>query len=178
MPSIEKELMFKEIVKEFERSPYAFFSSFHGLSVSDLSDARRGLEKVASRSMVIKHAMARKIFAKLNFTEAEKFLSGSIIVTFGEKDPQDISKKIVDFAKANEKWKPAGVIFEGQIHGEEFVKQLATLPSRKELLTQVVIRVKSPLAGIVNVLGGLTRNLVVALGEIKKKKEAVAGTAS
>ena len=177
MPSFEKELMFNEIVKEFEKSPYAFFSNFEGLSVSDLSDARRNLEKVARRSMVIKHAMARKIFAKFNFAEAEKFLSGSVVVTFGEKDPQDISKKIVDFAKANGKWKAAGMIFEGQIHGEDFVKQLAKLPSRKELLTQVVIRVKSPLAGFVNVLGGLTRNLVTALAEIKKKKEA-AGAAS
>jgi large subunit ribosomal protein L10 len=177
MPSLEKELMFNEIVKEFEKNPYAFFSKFQGISVADLSDARRNFEKVAKRSMVIKHAMARKIFEKFNLVDAEKFLSGSVLVTFGEKDPQDISKKIVDYAKANDKLKPAGVIFEGQVHGEDFVKQLAKLPSRKELLTQLVIRVKSPLAGFVNVLGGLTRNLVVALGEIKKKKEA-AGAAS
>ena len=177
MPSLEKELMFTEIVKEFEKSPYKFISNFQGLSVSDLSDARRNFEKVARRSMVIKHAMARKIFAKFNLTEAEKFLTGSVVITFGEKDPQDISKKIVDFAKANDKWKAAGVNFEGQVHGEDFLKQLAKLPSRKELLTQLVIRVKSPLAGMVNVLGGLTRNLVTALAEIKKKKEA-AGAAS
>jgi large subunit ribosomal protein L10 len=177
MPALEKEMMLNEIVKEFEKSPYAFFTHFQGLSVADLSDARRNLEKVARRSMVIKHTIARKIFAKFNVANAEKFLTGSIIVTFGEKDPQDISKKIVDFSKTNEKWKPAGVIFEGQAHGEDFVKQLAKLPSRKELLTQVVIRVKSPLAGLVNVLGGLTRNFVLALSEIKKKKEA-AGAAS
>lgn len=177
MPAIEKELMLNEIVKEFEKSPYAFFTNFQGLSVSDLSDARRNLEKVARRSMVIKHTIARKIFEKINVVDAEKFLTGSIIVTFGEKDPQDISKKIVDFAKANEKWKPAGVIFEGQVHGEDFIKQLAKLPSRVELLTQLVVRVKSPLSGLANVLGGLTRNLVSALSEIKKKKEA-AGAAS
>lgn len=178
MPSIEKELMLQEIIKEFEKSPYAFFSSFQGLSVSDLSAARRNLEKVARRSLVIKHAMARKIFEKFNLAAAEKFLSGSVVVTFGEKDPQDISKKIVDFAKANEKkWTVTGVIFEGQVHGEDFVKQLAKLPSRKELLTQVVIRVRSPLAGLVNVMSGLTRNLVNAISEIKKKKEA-AGAAS
>ncbi|HOG23611.1 MAG TPA: 50S ribosomal protein L10 [Candidatus Omnitrophota bacterium] len=175
MPSFEKELMFQEIVKEFEKSPYAFFSNFQNISVSEISEVRKNLEKVSRRSLVIKHSMARKLFQKLNVTTAEKFLTGSVIVTFGEKDPQDISKKIVDFAKANDKWKASGVIFEGQVHGEDFVKQLATLPSRKELMTQVVIRVKSPLAGLVNVLGGLTRNLVVALGEIKKKRETSEG---
>ena len=171
MPSVEKELMFNEIVKEFEKSPYAFFSSFQGLSVSELSDARRSLEKVARRSLVIKHAMARKIFEKFNMAGAEKFLTNSVVVTFGEKEPQAISKKIVEFAKTNEKWNPAGVIFEGQVHGEEFLKQLAKLPSRKELLTQLVLRVQSPLAGLVNVLGGLTRNFVTVLSEIKKQKE-------
>ena len=177
MPSIEKELMLREVVREFENSPYTFFSNFQGLSVSDLSDARRSLEKVARRSLVVKHSIARKIFEKFNFGDAEKFLSGSVVVTFGEKDPQDISKKIVDFSKNNKNWKSAGVIFEGQIHGDEFVKELAKLPSRNELLTQLVLRVKSPMAGIVNVLGALTRNFVIALSEIKKKKEA-AGTAS
>jgi large subunit ribosomal protein L10 len=178
MPSFEKELMFSEIIKEFEKSPYTFISSFQGLSVSDLTAARVSLEKVARRSMVIKHAMARKIFEKMKFEGAEKFLKDSIIVTFGEKDPQDISKKIVDYAKANDKWKAAGVIFEGQVHGEDFVKALAKLPSRKELLTQVVVRMKSPIAGVVNVLGALTRNLVVTIAEIRKKKEAAPAAAA
>ncbi len=178
MPSLIKELMFQEVMKEFEKSPYAFISNFQGLKVSDLSDLRRNLEKVSRRSLTVKHAMARKIFEKLNYSQAEKFLNGSVVVTFGEKDPQEISKKIVDFAKTNEKWKPAGVIFEGQVQGEEFVKQLAKLPSRKELLTQMVLRMNSPISGFVNVLGALTRNLVVALEEVRKKKAAAGAAAS
>lgn len=177
MPSFEKELMFQEIVKEFEKSPYAFISNLNGISVLDISDARRNLEKVSSRSLMVKHAMARKIFAQFNVAGAEKYLSGSVVITFGDKDPQEISKRLVDFSKTNEKWKPAGVIFEGQVYGEDFVKQLAKLPSRKELLTQLVLRMNSPIQGFANVLGALTRNLVVALEEVRKKK-AAAGAAS
>lgn len=177
MPSFEKELMFQEVVKEFEKSPYAFISNLQGVSVLDVSDARRSLEKVSRRSMMVKHAMARKIFSKFNVSGAEKYLNGSVIITFGDKDPQEISKKLVDVAKGNEKWKPSGVIFEGQVYGEDFIKQLAKLPSRKELLTQVVLRLNSPIAGFVNVLGALTRNLVVVLEEVRKKK-AAAGAAS
>ena len=103
--------------------------------------------------------------------------AGSVVITFGDKDPQEISKKLVDFAKTHEKWKPAGVIFEGQVYGEDFVKQLAKLPSRKELLTQLVLRMNSPIQGFANVLGALTRNLVVALEEVRKKKAAT-GAAS
>ena len=177
MPSFEKELMFKEIVREFEKSPYAFISNLNGVSVLDISDARRNLEKVSRRSLMVKHAMARKIFTQFNVGGAEQYLSGSVVITFGDKDPQEISKKLVEFAKTNAKWKAAGVIFEGQVYGEEFVKQLAKLPSRKELLTQLVLRMNSPIQGFANVLGALTRNLVVALEEVRKKK-AAAGAAS
>ena len=169
--------MFKEIVKEFEKSPYAFISNLNGISVLDISAARRSLEKVSGRSLMVKHAMARKIFAQFSVAGAEKYLSGSVVITFGDKDPQEISKRLVDFSKTNEKWKPAGVIFEGQVYGEDFVKQLAKLPSRKELLTQLVLRMNSPLQGFANVLGALTRNLVVTLEEVRKKK-AAAGAAS
>ena len=177
MPSFEKELMFKEIVREFEKSPYAFISNLNGVSVLDISDARRNLEKVSRRSLMVKHAMARKIFTQFNVGGAEQYLSGSVVITFGDKDPQEISKKLVEFAKTNAKWKAAGVIFEGQVYGEEFVKQLAKLPSRKELLTQLVLRMNSPIQGFANVLGALTRNLVVALEEVRKKKAAT-GAAS
>ena len=47
MPSLVKEIMMKEMSREFEASPYAFISSFQGLPVSDLSDFRRAIEKVA-----------------------------------------------------------------------------------------------------------------------------------
>ena len=37
---------------------------------------------------------------------------------------------------------------------------------------------KSPIAGVVNVLGALTRNLVVTIAEIRKKKEAAPAAAA
>ena len=91
MPSFEKKLMFQEIVKEFEKSPYAFISNLNGISVLDISEARRNLEKVSGRSLMVKHAMARKIFAQFSVAGAEKYLSGSVVITFGDKEPQEIS---------------------------------------------------------------------------------------
>lgn len=167
-----KELMLKEIEKQFDAHPYAFFSTFEGVSVADMTDYRRTTEKVAGRSMVIKHSMAKKLLAARQLGQAESFLKGSVVVTFAPKDPQNTSKAIVDFVKTHEKFVPAGMIFENAVYGQEFVKRLAVLPSRHELLTQVAVRVKSPISGFVSTLAQLTRGLVVAINEIKKKKEA------
>ena len=172
MPSEAKELMMQEIEKEFAKNTCAFITRFDAISVADLSDFRRRLEKVSSRSMVVKHAMAKKIFIKHKVGEAEKFLKGQVLVTFGNREPQVISKAIVDFAKGNQKLVPAGVVFESKVYDQEFVKKLAKLPSRHELLTQLVARVQSPISGFVMTLNQVLRGVVVALNEVKKKKES------
>lgn len=178
MPSLVKEVITKEIMGEFEKNPYAFFSRVEaGLPVAELSEFRRMTEKVAGRSLMIKHSLAKRVFAERNWQEAEKFLSGQILVTYGSKEPQTISKAIVKFAKVNSKLLPKGVIYEGKIYGEEFIKRLADLPSHKELMTQVVVRIKSPISGLVLTLNGLVRGLVVALNEIKNRREAQPKTA-
>lgn len=166
--------MLEEIKREFEANPYCFISSFQGLTVADYSDLRRGLEKVSNRSLVVKHALVRKVFSSLNLTEAEKFLKGSVIVTFADKEPQLISKTVFDFAKTNQKFSPVGVVLDHKVYDESYIKQLAKLPSRQELLAQVVTRINSPITGLVLTLGQLIRGLAVALNEVKKKKETAA----
>jgi len=172
MPAIEKELMYKEIEREFDKSSYVFFSNFENVSVSDLSKARAKMNVFANRSMLVKHAMARKILKERGLTDVEQLLTGSVLLTFGDKEPQDISKGVVDGAKVSPKIKCAGVLFEGKLEGAEFVQQLSKLPSRHELLTQVVVRMNSPITGFVCVLANTIRGLVVALDQIRTKKSA------
>lgn len=174
MPSYTKEIMMGEVVKQFEENPYAFISNFDKLTVADISDYRRTLEKVARRSFVIKHSLVKKVFTSRKLAISEKMLNGQLLVTFGTKEPQAISKAIVDFAKSHQSLVPAGVVMDSQVFDQEYVKQLAKLPSRQELLTQALIRMKSPITGFVMTLGAITRGLVVALNEVKKKKEALA----
>jgi len=175
MPSVVNQMMLKEMQVALDRTPYAFISHFEGMSVADLSDLRRKLEKVSRRSIVIKHALARKAFEAYDVRGVEKYFKGNTMITLGDKDPQAISKAIVDFAKANNKFAPTGVVFERQLYDESFVKVLASMPSRHELLTQMVVRMKSPISGFVITLGQLIRGLAIAINEIKKKKESAAG---
>lgn len=172
MPSAIKEMMLKEIRDEFDANPYAFITGFEKATVADSAEFRRVLEKVSSRSMVVKQTLAKKVLGELNCPGYEKYLSGSVLMTFGDKDPQNISKAIVDFVKSNNKFTVAGVVFEKQIYDQTFVQQLSRLPSRHELLTQVVVRVKSPISGFVMTLSQVLRGLVVVVNEIKKQREA------
>lgn len=177
MPSLTKELMIKEMNAEFETNPYAFISSVSDLPVAEVSELRRNLEKVSKRSMMVKHTLAKKVFESKEYDEADKLLSGSVLVTFADKDPQATSKALADFAKANDKLAPSGVIFEGKVYEKAFVMKLAKLPSREELVTQMLVRMNSPISGLVMTLGQVMRGLVTALDAVKQKKEAGPQTA-
>jgi len=174
MASAVKEIMLKEIERELAASPYAFISNFDSFPLEVLGELRISLSKVATRSLVVKHSLVRKAFSNLELGEVEPFLKEHVLITFGEGAPQAISKAIVEFAKKNEKFVPRAVLFEKKLHDEQFVKALAALPSRQELLTQVVVRMKSPISGFVMTLNQVLRGFAVALNEIKKKKENAA----
>jgi len=163
--------MYKEIKDSLENSQYAFISSFDKCTVKELSDMRRALEKVSKRSLVVKQALARKVLTELNLEDAGEYFDKQVVITFGDRDPQNISKAIVEYAKTNKKITPNGVLFEKKAFDKVFVQRLSQLPSREELLTQVVIRIKSPITGFVLTLGQLLRGLVTVLNEVKKQKE-------
>ncbi len=169
-----KEIMLREIERELTGSPYAFISNFENFPLEALAELRRSLGKVSTRSLVVKHTLARKAFANLSLGEIDSYLKGHVLITFGEGAPQTISKAIVDFAKKNEKFVPRAVVFEKKLYDQQFIKSLALLPSRQELLTQVVVRMKSPISGFVMTLNQVLRGFAVALNEIKKKKEGAA----
>lgn len=177
MPSLDKEVMLNEVRKEFEANPYIFISNFSGVPVADISECRRGLEKVANRSMTIKHSFVKKIIEECRFQGAEAFLGRNVFVTFADKEPQAVSKALVAYTKNNKNFLTQGIIFEKKVYGQAFVTQLAELPSKKELLTQAVVRIKSPISGFVLTLSQVIRGAVQVLNEIKKQKEAASPAA-
>jgi large subunit ribosomal protein L10 len=171
MPRLEKETIVNEIKISYKESPYVFFSSVSGLSVADISELRRALETKAQRAMVVKNSLMKRVLKENGANgEATEFLKDQVLVAFGTKEPQDISKALVDFIKDHEKLILRGAIIEGKIVNSDYVKQLAKLPSKKELLGMVVSGINAPIAGFVLTLGGLVRSFVIALNQVAKKK--------
>ena len=172
--SFSKQLIFEEIEREFSAGGNTFFNRFDRLTVQDMNELRRSLEKVARRTLVVKHSIVRKILEKMQLGEAAHFLEGSILVTFGAQEPQLVSKTLVEFVKSHESVQLKGLVLDGKVYEANYIRELARLPSRKELLTRLAIRMKSPIAGFVTTLGGVIRSLVIVLNEVQKKKAEAA----
>jgi len=168
--SLGKKLIFEELEKEFSGSLNTFFSRFDRLSVQDMNELRRSLEKVSRRTLLVKHALAKKILERAKLSEAIPFLEGSVLVTLGATEPQLVSKTLADFVKGHENVELRGMILEGKVYGGSVVKEMAKLPSRKDLLTLLAIRMKSPITRMVMTLNELIQSLARVLNEIQKKR--------
>ena len=51
------------------------------------------------------------------------------------------------------------------------VREIASLPSREELITKLVYLLQSPITSFVRTLGALPRQFVVVLDQIRQQKE-------
>ena len=89
-------------------------------------------------------------------------------------DPAAVAKTLSDFGRTSRKLELRGAYLDGEAIGADGVRQLATLPSREQLLTQLVSSMVSPISGLANVLAQLPRSLVVALDQVRQQKEATA----
>ena len=63
-----------------------------------------------------------------------------------------------------------GGVFEGQFLSEERVMQLAEIPSKEVLLSQLVGSISAPLSGFMNAVTGNVRGLTMVLKGISEKK--------
>ncbi len=171
MPKFEKEIMISELKNCFEGNPYVFFSSVRGLDVTAVSELRQALEPKARKALVVKNSLARKVLEERGVNGASQdLIKDQVMITFGNQEPQDISKALVDFLKDHEKFVLHGAIIEGKTVGLDYVKQLAKLPSKEELLAKVVSGINAPIAGFVLTLGGLIRSFAIALNGVAEKK--------
>ena len=82
------------------------------------------------------------------------------------------AKTLSDFARTSRKLVLRGAYLDGEAFDADGVRQLATLPSRDQLLTNLVSQMLSPVSGFASVLAQLPRSLVVALDQVRIQKEA------
>jgi large subunit ribosomal protein L10 len=82
------------------------------------------------------------------------------------------AKTIQDFIREKKKASVRGGKLERTMLAAADVEKLATLPSREQLIAQLVGTIAAPLRGLVTVLNGPIRQLVVVMGQVEQKKNA------
>ena len=166
----QKEQNVSEVAEHIQGATSVVFMAYDGLTVDEAEELRDTLfgEKSALRVVpkrLLKLALQK---AKISFDPTE--LEGQVAIVWGA-DAVAPAKVLHTFSKTHESVRLVGGVLEGAVLSLEEVQALAQLPSREELLTQLVWVLTGPLRGFETVLTGAQRNLVYALSALAEQKQ-------
>lgn len=166
----EKLEIVEALAERFKRAKIAIFTDFHGTSVAKAMRLRRLLRENNGEYKVAKKTLLDRALEKLGISLRTKELKGEIGVAFGYGDLIAPAKTLLNFIRENEHFRILGGILENKILRGDEVLTLAKLPPREVILAKLLGALQSPFRGLVTILGGNIKNLVVVLNKIKDKE--------
>jgi large subunit ribosomal protein L10 len=174
MPS-EKVLSQKksEVVKLSEKIKKAqsfVLTDYRGINVQDDTQLRNDLRKSNVEYKVIKNSLTRFAAEENGLNDLVPHLEGPTAIAISYTDPIAPAKILSEYSKKNENYKLKAGYVEGKVIDVEGIKALANIPSREELVAKMLGSFNAPITGLVNVLNGNIRGLVVALNAIAEQK--------
>ncbi len=158
------------LVDNLKSAKSVVFANFQGLKVKESEELRKlcreqNVKYIASKKTILKLAL-KEIGLDIN----TKAFAGSPAVIFGIEDEVAPAQIIDKFAKNHEVVNIFGGILENNFIDTTKVNELAKLPTKPQLLGQLVGTINAPISGFVNVLAGNLRNLINVLNAIKEEK--------
>ncbi len=167
-----KEAEVAEIQEKLQKSQSVMFLDYRGLTVSEVTELRNKMRAAGVEYKVIKNTMIRRAAQEAGVEGLDEILEGPTAVAFGYEDPVAPAKILVDFIENAKKTQLKGGVLAGRAMSQAEIKDLASLPSKEQLLAKLMGSLNAPVTGLVMALSGIPRKLVYALNAIKEKKEA------
>ena len=168
-----KEQAVDTLSDELGRIKLAVMTDYRGLTVSEVEQLRAVLRSEGITYRVTKNTLLR-IAASKNPALAEidpATFSGPTALAMGFDDEVAPARVIFQYAKQHKALEIVGAITgDGQVLDAAQVKALATLPTREQLLGQVVGTIAAPLSGFVGVMSGNVRSIITVLNALSEKK--------
>jgi large subunit ribosomal protein L10 len=173
MKRSEKEQIVAEVTEVVGRARGMFFTDFSGLTVEQATDLRREFRKSGIDYKVVKNTLIQKALESASgYDKVYDKLVGPTGVAFAFEDPVAPAKIIQKFHEKHGKLSLKVCVLEKEVYDGSKLKELARLPSRKEMMASILGSIQAPLAGVPTVLTVVVRDLVSVIGEIEKKKAA------
>lgn len=168
----QKNEKIEQIKESFSKAKVAIVSNPTGLSVSEITELRRALQKEGSDYTVLKNTLAIKAIEGTEFECLKDVLKGPSAIAFGFEDQVAPAKVLAKFTKEFEKAAAKGGALDGKLLNESDVKSLSSLPSKEELIAKLLGSINAPASGIVGCTNGVLSALVRAMDQVRQQKSA------
>ena len=155
-----------------DRASIAVVTDFKGLTVEEVTGLRVKLRENGVDYQVVKNTLARIALTDGPHDTIKERIKEQCAIAFGYEDPVAAAKALVDYAKVNKKFVIRFASLQGKVIDESGIKALSTLPSKPQLLAQMLGTMNAVPTNFVSVLANVMRGVLNVLTALKDKKEA------
>lgn len=170
----QKEELLAAFSDRMNRSQSVVFVSTTGIKVHEIEMMRDALFQHGLQFQVAKNSLLKLALDELKLEVPQELLDQPLALIYSYDDAVAGPKHTAAFKKEVEALTVLGGIADGTFISPAQVEAYAKLPSREQLLAQLVGTLNAPVSGFVNVLAGNLRGLVNVLTAIKDAKPAAA----
>lgn len=150
----EKEAVISDVTGLAAKAQTLVMAEYRGITVADMTKLRATARSNGVSLSVLKNTLARRAVGGSQFEVAADKMTGPLIYGFSV-DAVAAARVVADFAKTNDKLVIRGGAYGGKALDVNGVKQLASIPSKEVLLSQLCGLLKSPISRTAVVLGAL-----------------------
>ena len=168
----EKNEVVSEVADLLASSKMTVVAAYPGTTVKAMQALRKQARSNGTQVRVVKNRLVIKAIQQNDALKGADVsgLSGQLMYAFNSEDEVAPAQVLADFMKANPTLEFVGAISaEGKFLSKDEVKALATLPSKNQLIAEVVAMLQSPLHDVTNALSG---NLHALLDGVEAKAAA------
>jgi len=174
MPAIEKVKAVEVTSERIEGVTGLYLADFNGMDVATISALRKKCREEGVQFKVVKNTLLKRAFAAKGVEGLDDFLVGPTGLVFSKENEVASARILADFAKEHQLPRIKAAVVDGRVYDDEAVKELAALPSREVLMSQVLSTLIAPLTQFLSLIEttiALPSNMIGAL-ERKKNEES------
>ncbi len=170
----KKNTLVADLTELLSNSKMVVYAKYEGLTVKELQELRKLARESDVKIKVVKNRLvkvAMKEIAAYKDTDASN-LTGQLLYAMGADEDFDAAKVLTKFAKTHDKMELIGGFnAEGNNLSTEEVRTLGSLPTKNELIAQVVDTLLSGINGIVSALENKPETVAAKPAEEAKAEE-------
>ena len=170
MREVSKNDSITSLKDHFSKANAVVFADYKGVSSEEMNLLRRSMRDKKVLIKVAKNNLVRIALKGTSKEQAVEKLAGPTVTCFAFGDAVEMAKAVSEFAKKVEAFSIKEGFLGDQVMNEAQIKQLATLPSREQLLSQLLSVMNGPIRNFVCVLNAVPRDFVRVLQAIADKK--------
>ncbi|MCZ7610402.1 MAG: 50S ribosomal protein L10 [Ignavibacterium sp.] len=160
----------KELIQD---STAIFLTDYSNINVADITELRNQFRKDGVKYKVFKNTLFKRALAESGkFEKLAEHLEGMTGFAFASANPVAPAKIIKKFNDTSQKFALKACYIETQYYDGSKLNQLASLPSKEELIAGIIGSLNSPASGIVGSISAVIRDLVSVIDEVSKTKAA------